>query len=282
MITKQRQFTLLVIIVFITSVLSAQRAAEKPFDLENDLLLLHYDFKTDVDDLHSAAAFATLANTKAFSAINYHAVSGTYGMQAGLYVPPNKLCKLAFGTNWSDADADFENAVNEVTTKAIAIIKNGGAIWIAEGGQSDFSAALLKAIKKQLPQFESQKRYHIVQHSDWNEETTTPSSLSYVKSNAHYQKIPDGNAKGNGTPGFRADDNITLELFLNAKMLPIWQLAIALANTYNGEEGRYLNTSMKAGGLDFSDFSEVCWILGISEFKDQTDYFKWVKVNTNQ
>lgn len=280
MISKHLELTILAALSFVTHVMLAQLTAEKSFDMDKDLLLLHYDFKTDVDDLHSAAAFATLLETKVYSTLNYHAVSGTYGMQAGLYVPPNELCKLAFDANWSDADADFEKAVYEVKIRAMNIIEKGGDIWIAEGGQSDFSAALLKAIKKEMPQFESIQRYHIVQHSDWNEETTTPSSLAFVKSNADYQKIPDGNATGNGTPGFRADDKIMLATYLNSKVLDVWRLALQLGNTYNGEDGRYLNTSMQAGGLDFSDFSEVCWILSISEFKDQTDYFEWVKAHS--
>ena len=34
-----------------------------------------------------------------FSNVKYHAVAGAYGIQEGLYVPPNDLFKIAFGTN---------------------------------------------------------------------------------------------------------------------------------------------------------------------------------------
>ena len=64
------------------------------FNTELDLLLAQYDCKTDVDDLHSIAAFATLMSNTQFSKINYHGVAGTYGTQEGLYVPPNDLFRL--------------------------------------------------------------------------------------------------------------------------------------------------------------------------------------------
>ena len=66
------------------------------FNIEKDLLLVQYDCKTDVDDLHTVAAFFTLMSNVTYSNINYHAVAGTYGIQNGLYVPPNPLFELAF------------------------------------------------------------------------------------------------------------------------------------------------------------------------------------------
>src|SRR5262245_26177738 len=81
------------------------------FNLEKDLLLAQFDCKTDVDDLHSAAALRMLMSNPKFSKVKYHAVAGTYGIQEGLYVPPNDLFQLAFGNNWSDANKDVEAAV---------------------------------------------------------------------------------------------------------------------------------------------------------------------------
>ncbi|MCL5130031.1 MULTISPECIES: hypothetical protein [unclassified Algibacter] len=46
-------------------------------------------------------------------------------------------------------------------------------------------------------------------------------------------------------------------------MIEVWQLATDLSNKYNGKDGRYNNKAISVGGLDFSYFSEVCWILGI-------------------
>lgn len=245
------------------------------FDMAQDLLLLHYDFKTDVDDLHSAAAFATLMADAAFSDLKYHAVAGTYGIQDGLYVPPNTLMKSAFGENWSDADEDKNEAVERVKAQALESLEKGGEVWIADGGQSDFSAMLVRAIQAAKPSLNTKENIHIVQHSDWNEEVTSPDALAFVKEHTDYQKIPDGNAIANGTPGFRTAQVIDLQaLITDEKVLSIWQMAIKIANTYNGVDGRYLNEAVEAGGLDFSDFAEVCWILGLLQLEDANDFFE--------
>lgn len=245
------------------------------FNIEKDLLLVQFDCKTDVDDLHSVAAFRTLMSHQPYSKIHYHAVAGTYGMQEGLYVPPNDLFQLAFGDNWTDAHNNMKVAVDKVKSLAIKTLLQGGDVWIADAGQSDFSAELVYAVQKDLPEIETSKRMHVVQHAQWNEEVTTPEKLDFVKRNTDYLKIPDGNGVGNGTPGFRDpeftdwDDKIT-----DSALTEIWQLAVDLANKYNRAEGRYNNEAILAGGLDFSDLSEVCWILGLQDIRDTEQFFK--------
>jgi hypothetical protein len=247
---------------------------EGGFNLKKDLLLLHYDCKTDVDDLHSIAAVATLMSNSKFAGIRHHAVAGTYGTQEGLYVPPNPLFQLAFRANWTDANENFQIAIEQVKAIAVETLINQGDVWIAEAGQSDFTAGLLKAIQSELPELNVSKRIHVVQHSDWNEEATSTDDLKFVKENANYHKVPDGNAVGNGTPGFR-DPNYTYwkDKITNPKLIEIWQLATDLSNKYNGKEGRYNNKAISAGGLDFSDFSEVCWILGVKSIEDTKQFF---------
>ena len=242
-----------------------------------DLLLAQFDCKTDVDDLHTVAAFATLLAHPDYKDIEYHAVAGTYGIQDGLYVPPEELFQLAFDeTDWSDAHNHPEKAQQEVLRKVNTTLFNGGQIWIADAGQSDFSAKWIKALLAMQPQLDAKKRIHIVQHSNWNEEVTAPELLNYVKSTVDYHKIPDGNAVGNGTPGFRLDQKIDWEAYLKNSdhLKKVWELAVSIGNKYNGKEGRYLNTSVAAGGLDFSDLSEVCYILGIEELKDGDAFFE--------
>ena len=244
------------------------------FDIDKDLLLAHYDFKTDVDDLQSVAALATLLSDSSYSNINYHAVAGTYGIQEGLYVPPNELLNLAFGDNWTDAHRNLKNAVTQVQRIAVSTLENQGDIWIADAGQSDFSAKLIQAIQADLSNMNISHRIHLVQHSDWNEDVTSPASLDFVKTTIDYHKIPDGNGVGNGTPGFRSPEyTMWKEKIRNPKLIEIWQLAIDLSNRYNGKEGRYYNEAIAAGGLDFSDLSEVCWTLGLQDMKDTEHFF---------
>jgi hypothetical protein len=245
------------------------------FDIKKDLLLLQLDCKTDVDDLHTLAAFMTLVANKEYSKLNFYPIAGTYGIQKGLYVPPNDLFNLAFGKNWSDADADFNQAIKETMIQVKAVLSKQGDIWIAEAGQSDFSAALVKAVQSEMPTIDVSQRIHVVQHSDWNEESTSPEALGFVKRTTDYHKIPDGNAVGNGSPGFQTSDQLDVEgMMSNKKLSKIWELAIDISNEYNGKDGRYNNKAVAAGGLDFSDLSEVCYILGLENIKDAEDFFE--------
>ena len=245
------------------------------FNTEKDLYLAHFDLKTDVDDIHSVAAVATMLADERFDNINYHAIAGAYGIQTGAYVPANGLFDMAFGSNWSDAHTNFDRALEEVSSLASTVIQNGGQIWIAEGGQSDFSAALIRDIQNKLPEADLKNAVHIVQHADWNEEVTTAEDLDYVRSAASYHRIPDGNTTGNDTPGFRSDQVIDWRQSLNdPRLISIWEKAIELANTYNGADDRYLNESIMEGGLDFSDASETCWIFGFNDLEDSNAFFQ--------
>ena len=245
------------------------------FDVQKDLLLAHYDCKTDVDDLHLIAAFRSLLSLSAFKDLNFHVVTGAYGTQEGLYVPPESLLDKAFQT-WSDAHTDFDKALNETYTKALATLDNKGSIWIAEAGQSNFSAALVELIRNKHPKIDTKNLIHIVQHSNWNEEVTSEKARNYVRKHTTYHKIPDGNALDNGSPGFRSNQKIALNLFLNEELQKIWSEAIDLGNTYNGIDGRYYNESIAKGGLDFSDTSEICYILNLTEIEDSISFFEYL------
>lgn len=244
------------------------------FNIEKDFLLVQYDCKTDVDDLHTIAAFFTLMSDPNFSKINYHAVAGTYGIQSGLYVPPNPLMELAFKDNWTDAHNNTQTAVEQVKSKITATLLNKGDVWIAEAGQSDFTAELIKSIQANLPKINTSENIHVVQHSDWNEKSTSPEDLEFVKKNTDYHKIPDGNVVGNGTPGFlSAEYTQWKDKITNPKLIEVWELAIEISNEYNGKDGRYNNKAISQGGMDFSDLSEVCWILGINDIKNTEQFF---------
>ena len=247
------------------------------FDKAQDLLIANFDCKTDVDDLHTAAALASLLRHPDFKDVQYHAIAGAYGMQNGLYVPPNSLFALAFGNHWSDADADRNRAVEETSRIALAVLEKGGDIWIADAGQSDVSAALVRRLKELKPEFSSGDRVHIVQHSDWNESVTTREDLSFVKKETQYHKIPDGNAVGNGSPGFRTEKKIDPASYLSdGEAVAIWKHALELGNKYNGAENRYYNKAIGKGGLDFSDLSEVCYIFNLEDLEDASAFFSYL------
>ena len=239
-----------------------------------DLYLPQFDSKTDVDDLHSIAAVATLVRDPRFSAVDYHAVAGAYGIQEGLYVPSPELFEKSFGDNWSDAHNNREQALAHVVGLVAATLGKGGNVWVTEAGQSDFTAHWLARTRERFPDIDMKDRIHVVQHSDWNESVTDPRKLEFVKANAQYHKIPDGNAEGNGTPGFNSpSDHLWEKVVASGEVGEIWRIARDLANKYNGAEGRYLNENIAAGGMDFSDTAESCWIFGFSELADADAFF---------
>lgn len=245
------------------------------FQVESDLFLAQFDGKTDVDDIHSVAAITTMLADPRFSEVRHHAVAGAYGTQGGLYVPANELFEASFRENWSDAHADFDQALSEVTALVIKTLEADGDIWIAEAGQSDFTAALIKNVKAELPEISTKRRVHVVQHSEWNESVTTPEYLHYVKGNSSYHKIPDGNAGGNGSPGFRTSEPVEWRSHIREPdLVAIWELAMQIADTYNGKDGRYTNTAIANGGFDFSDVSETCWIFGFGKLTNVEEFFE--------
>lgn len=256
-------------------VLSQHTYGQVKFDITRDLLIANYDCKTDVDDLHSVAAFATVISLPKYKKLKFHAVAGTYGTQEGLYVPPNDLFQLAFEKNWSDAHVNIKQAAFKVRDLAVRALRKKGHVWIAEGGQSDFSAAVILLIQNELPDFEVLSRIHIVQHSDWNEDVTSPENLQFVKNTVQYHKIPDGNAVGNGTPGFRSEEAIDWHSAISDEhLVKVWQQAIEIGNQYNGKQERYNNEAIAKGGLDFSDTSEVMYILGYADLEDANAFFR--------
>lgn len=286
-ITKRnRTIIFLVLVIFIMACKNKPSAINQisgKFNTKNDLLLVQLDCKSDVDDIQTAAALATLISCNQFSNIHFHIVTGTYGTQDGLYVPPNKLLQQAFNDNWTDAHENYTGAVNKISRLIETVLKKHGDIWIAEAGQSDFTSTVVKHIHLSMPQINLSKRIHVIQHSDWNESVTRPENLQFVKKNCDYHKIPDGNIVGNGTPGFRNPTFVDWQSKIkNPRLIQIWQTAINLCNDYNGKENRYLNEAISAGGLDFSDLSEVCWILGLQNIKDTDEFFDLVSHCSNK
>ena len=245
------------------------------FNIGSDLFLAKFDSKTDVDDIQSIAAIATMLRDSRFRGVQYHAVAGAYGTQGGAYIPANELFEVAFGDNWSDAHTDFERAVREVSDLVVRTLQRGGNVWVAEAGQSDFSAAVIRNVSDNFPGVRIKDRVFIVQHSEWNESVTRPENLSYVRNAVTYYKIPDGNAVGNGTPGFASYSEVNWRAYItDPALIDIWELAMQITQTFNGSPGRYNNQFISSGGIDFSDVSETCWIFGFEYLTDATAFFE--------
>ncbi|MDO3388233.1 hypothetical protein QWI17_20470 [Gilvimarinus sp. SDUM040013] len=242
-------------------------------NLQTDALISNFDSKPDVDDLHSIAALSTILSQEPYASMTYLAVAGAYGQQDGVYIESPKLFNLAFGKNWVDAHNERDKALDKAATLAHKVLAGGGDLWLQDAGQADFSADLLRALRARMPELNTKRRVHIVQHSVWNESVTHPDKLTYARNYSDYVKIADGNGAGNGTPNYRVDDGQLWETVLgNPKVGAVWREAKRLADEYNGKTG-YDNTSVGNGGFDFSDTVEAVWILGIENVDTVDNFF---------
>ena len=140
-----------------------------------------------------------------------------------------------------------------------------------EAGQSDVSALVMQALGETDADLKS--RFHIVQHSDWNENVTDPGALAYVKANADYIKIPDGNSLDNGTPGFNTTETAAWDVLLTDERVgSIWREAKRLADIENADGEGYYNPSVGEGGLDFSDTAEAMYIFGMEDMRGVEEF----------
>ncbi|MCQ3830021.1 carbohydrate-binding protein [Microbulbifer elongatus] len=245
------------------------------FDTGKDLFLANFDSKPDPDDIHAVAAVATVLKDARFSNVNYFAVAGAYGDQGGDFIEADYLFDLAFGANgWTNAHVNYNGALDTVFNKVKSALNAGGDIWIAEAGQSDFSADLVRRVKAQLPSVNTNGRIHIIQHSNWNQDHTTPGDLSYVRNNTDYQKISDGNSTGNGTPGFNNKNTSHWNRVLNHNEVGvIWTEAKRVADHSIDNHVGWKNPSIAAGGMDFSDTVETTWIFGFNSVGNIGGFF---------
>ena len=248
-------------------------AKEPTFNIENDLLLLNFDLKTDVDDVHTIAALDLILKSNEFKNLNYYAISGTYGMQSGGYVPANDLFDLVFKHNWTDAHNYRQTSINKTIKKINKTLSLGGNIWMAEAGQSDFTQEILEALNEYNISF-TKDQIIVVQHADWNEQETSVDALNYVKEKTTYIRITDGNKMNNGTPGFN-DQAYSTKTLENKNLLSskTWILANEISSKYNGINGRYDNKAISGGGADFSDLVEITYILNIKNTPDVSSFF---------
>jgi hypothetical protein len=265
--------TLIFILTAFVSLSSYSASAEPTFDIKTDLLLLNFDLKTDVDDVHTVAALDLILQSNQYKNLNYYAISGTYGIQAGAYVPANNLFNMVFKHNWTDAHNYRQDSINKTIKKINKTLSSGGNIWMVEAGQSDFTQELLEALNEYNIAFTKQQ-IMVVQHADWNEQETSVDALKYVKEKTTYIRITDGNKTGNGTPGFNNQAYSTKSLenkhLLSSKP---WTLANEICTKYNGINGRYDNKAISGGGADFSDLVEVTYILGIKDTQTVAEFF---------
>lgn len=251
------------------------------FEKHKDILVSQFDFKPDVDDVHTVAALGSMLVDAEFADINRLAVAGTVGQQGGNYIDARALMALAFGKenlNWTDAHKNRSRALQLVHDRVRAVLAQGGKIWVQEAGQSDFTAEwIAELLASGVHQSVIKNNVIVVQHSTWNEKQTTPTALAYVKQKTTYQAITDGNKpkrvfdrknrRGPMTPMYVDPSSRWISSAIskdNTKehARALWQAAVDVIQPLNFK-AKY--SVIPQGGVDFSDTVAAWWILNLGQ-----------------
>lgn len=221
--------------------------AQAQFVQDQDLISLHYDHAPDRDDGH--ATVAALAVVRALGIVP-HVVSGAHGTgNADQYQPEAEVVmRAAWGSAWEDANGNRQAAVNATSSRWLNTLLNGGDIWVAEGGQSDLTTAVVRSINSSNPSINTRTRIHVVQHSRFNESNSNQSDLRFSQANTDYILIDDGN-NDNRTADLNMRSDRFVQLARNSQFGSAWNAAFS-----------YLDPNFK---LDFSDTVLLLHILGI-------------------
>ncbi len=257
------------------------------FDKSKDILLAQFDSKPDPDDIHAIAALGSMLVHDEFDGVDYLAVAGAYGIQGGQYLNAPNLFNMAFGpknVKWVDAHNDWNGSVVRIKNRIKPILANGGKVWVQEAGQSNITADWLRLLAQEgVSPTTIKNNVIVVQHSLWNENATSSSDLAYVRANATYQPINDGNhshqGRGPDTPNYTSRST---SFTIQAKNSPnlaaraLWTEADRVIQSY-APIPHY--SFIKDGGVDFSDCVENHWIFNVSNAWTVTAFWNKFVIN---
>ena len=222
---------------------SAQQSTETTIPGPGDAVYLHYDIASDPDDLHAILAGSQLSQRVGLLP---NVIIGTHGYRQGnVFLTEEAQIQgdTVYGRgNYRNVNNNFLAFAPGVAAEWDAIVANGGRVYVAEGGTSDFTFEVLSRMREDM------SRVTVVQHSHsgrFNETAARPSSLAFVQANSTYVTIDNGN-QVNGTADFRVTFNNTNRDIMLASS-PLWAVAFDLWD----------------GMVDFSDTVELLHIYNI-------------------
>ena len=233
-------------LVFVSHAISSIAYAD--FSIDSDLISLHYDHAPDRDDAHAAVAGLMVASSIGFRP---HVVSGAYGdANKSRYNPRSEnVMDAVWPSYWLNAHSHYADTLQLTVSAWIATLRNGGSIFVAEGGQSDFTADVVRQIQA-FEAIETRTRITVVQHSQWNEDHTSETDLRYVKENTNYIRLDNGNHTNNSA-NLNQKSSSFVKKARDGNFANQWAIAFD-----------YLDPNEK---LDFSDTVELLYILGIGK-----------------
>lgn len=234
-----------------------------PSPVSGNLIALHYDVCPDLDDVHALTANAAVIEGRSET---ISAVIGTCGISIrDRYNDDAENLFFEIHPDGLNADSDFNGSVIEQARRWNETLASGFEVFVAEGGQSDFTAEVVRLIT------EDRSRITVVQHApSYNEGNTNPSNLTFLRNNVNYVNIPNGNQNNS-----------------NAN-LATWQLGIYDPDGFvdSALESEYSDLWVQAFGIlspfcrpqsfqcrvDFSDTVELLYIIGDTTTTDANDF----------
>ena len=263
----------LLLLMAITSLFTMSYAAPQPaFDKAKDLLLAQYDLANDEDDIHALAALGCVLTRSEWSNVKAYGVLGSDSpnqAKAKRHLNPTDLFDAIFGdgpadNSWTHRRWDNDASVLRVANLVQETIQNGGRVFVAEGGHYPFTQSWTNYLINQsmLTATQVKQKVFVVQHSQGNIDRSDGNSYQNVVNLTTHIKIGDGNR------AYRSSDYSLLPKAIsnsnpNAVARNLWFSADTYIN--NGQHDGISNDLMEDGGLDFSDFTEVRWILDIQQ-----------------
>jgi len=192
---------------------------------------------------------------------NIIVVNGTCGDNIrSSYQPGSEaVARATWGNQWLDYFNNGQQSIQTATQRWAQVLSNGGDVWVAEGGPSDFTASVLTSLDRQFPSL-NLKKVHVIQHAagarSFNEANSA--RIGIVKRLSDYRAIPNGNIGGNGSA--------------NLNSLSTFFVGVARQSEFASEWNAAFNYLPPTRRLDFSDTVELLYLINDTSTKTVDDF----------
>lgn len=173
----------------------------------------------------------------------------------GAQCSPGSCAGNTAANGWVNADQDWDHngnapLVSEIGQVWLQTLRDGGTVWIAEGGMGDFTLDVTQWVQSQNGSVDL-KKINSVQHSNWNINNSGQGVYDELRNLITVTKIPDGNGDYNSNGGGNK------QKFANEAASGSY--AALWSKIWEGDGGWQKK-------IDFSDTAELLWILEKQDF----------------
>jgi len=231
-----------------------QPQPQSPTSVDGNLFALHYDVCPDLDDVQAMVANYAILDVQNVRVLP---VIGTCGLEiADRY---NNGGETLFNKLYPDGlnvDRDYTGSVRAAAAAWEETLDAGYEVLVAEGGQSDFTAHVVR----ELGNRPDLRNITVVQHAvGYNEGNTMASNLTFLRNTVNYVNIPNGNSEGNGSANLASwqagiqDPEPFVDAALDSRYAELWLEAFNVLSPYCRPQSFQCR-------VDFSDSVELLYL----------------------